>query len=134
MSRQILVSPLLRLALRLDALISLAVGAATCALATPMAAELGLGAGWMLALGLFMLAYGVVIGALGGRPRLPRWLGLTLAIGNALWALDCLLLYASGWLSPSGTGIALIAAHAVGAALLALLQGAGLRRSERLPA
>jgi hypothetical protein len=134
MRRQILVSPLLRLALRLDALISLAAGAATLALPSSVAAEVGAPSAAVTAVGVFMLGYGLLAGVLGACRRLPRWLVLVVVVGNAVWAIDSLLLFATGWIGPSPFGVALIVAQAVLVAFLSALQGAGLRRSERLPA
>ncbi len=134
MPRRIRVSPLLRLALRLDALMSLAAGAATLTRASALAAEIGAPAAAVTALGAFMLAYGLLAGVLGTCRQLPRWLVLGLVIGNALWALDSLLLLATGWIDPSWFGVSLIVAQALLVALVSALQGAGLQRSEGLPA
>lgn len=134
MHRRIRVSPLLRLALRLDALMSLAAGAATLALASALAAEVGAPTAAVTALGAFMLAYGLLAGVLGACRQLPRWLVLVVVIGNALWALDSLLLFATGWIDPSRVGVVLIVSQALLVALVSALQGAGLQRSEGLPA
>lgn len=134
MSRQIRVSPLLRHALRLDALMSLAAGAATLALPARLAGEIGAPAAAVAAVGVFMLGYGLLAGVLGACRLLPRWLVLVVVVGNALWALDSLLLFATGWIVPSPSGVALIVAQALLVASVSALQGAGLQRSERLPA
>ena len=134
MSRQIRVSPLLRLALRLDALMSLAAGAATLALTARLAGEIGAPAAAVAAVGVFMLGYGLLAGVLGACRQLPRWLVLVVVVGNALWALDSLLLFATGWIVPSPSGVALIVAQALLVASVSALQGAGLQRSESLPA
>lgn len=130
----IISSPLLRLALRLDALLSLAAGAATCSLAAPLAGELGTPAWPVWGLGLFMLGYGIAAGVLAARRHLPRWLALGVVIGNALWVVDSLLLFATGWIAPSLTGTGLIVGQALVVAVLTALQGLGLRRSAATPA
>jgi hypothetical protein len=132
--RQITVSPLLRLALRLDAALSVAAGALTLALPGTLAGELGAPASAVQAVGLFMLGYGVLAGALGACRQLPRWLVRFVVLGNTLWVLDSLLLLASGWISPRLVGSAILLAQAAAVAVLASLQGLGLQRSAALPA
>ena len=123
------VSPLLRFALRLDAIASLSVGALSVALARPLDGVVGAPPAWVLGAGLFMLGYGAVVGWLGTRPALPRWAVWTIVIGNALWALDSAVLAFSGWIAPGTLGLVLILAQAAVVALFAELQYLGLRRS-----
>lgn len=50
---------------------------------------------------------------------------------NVLWAADCLILLASGWVAPTGLGIAFVLVQAVTVLAFADLQYLGLRRSAR---
>lgn len=122
-------SSLLRFALRLDGVGSLACGALATLAAAPLAAWFQTSAGAVLAVGLFMLAYGLTVFWLGQRPHLPRWVVLAVIGGNLLWVLESLLLPLLGWISPTPLGWTLLLAQAVGVALFAQLQYSGLRRS-----
>ncbi|WP_431267624.1 hypothetical protein [Dankookia sp. P2] len=55
-------------------------------------------------------------------------------LGNALWALDSLLLLVSGWVAPTALGGSFVVAQALVVALLAELEYTGLRRSAPLAA
>ncbi len=122
-------SPLLRSALRLDAVASAAVGLLTCLLARPLDEVIGAPPAWVLGIGLFMLAYGVIIGLLSARPRLARGAVWFIVIGNTLWALESVLLTFSGWITPGTLGVALLLTQAAVVALFAELQFIGMRRS-----
>lgn len=63
------------------------------------------------------------------RERLSRT-GVWAIIGvNALWVADSILLLLTGWVAPTGFGVAFIVMQAVAVALFAELQYMGLRRS-----
>ena len=123
------VSPLLRFALRLDAVATAATGAAMAGLAGTLEPLLQLPANLLGAAGLFCLAYAAVIGVLSLRATLPRWAVWTVVIGNALWALECAALTFVGGLSPSALGIAFLLVQAVVVFGFAELQYLGLKRS-----
>lgn len=125
-------SPLLRFALRLDAVASAGVGALTCLGLQPLHALLGAPPAWVLAAGLFMLAYGLAIGWLSTRQRLDTRLLWVVIVGNLAWAVDSVLLAASGWISPQTLGLALLLGQAVAVAVFAELQYLGLRQSRAL--
>lgn len=127
--KRLTVSPLLRLALRLDALLSATAGAATLAARAPLQASLDLGAPAVTGLGVFMLAYGLTLGVLAARPTLPRALVLTVAIGNGLWALGTAAFGLGGPGTPTAFGLALVLGQAAVVAALAELQFLGYRRS-----
>ena len=74
----VLVSPLLRFALRLDAVATAVTGAAMAGLASTLAQVLNLPEPLLLGAGGFCLVYAAIIAALSLRPRLPGW---------AVWAV-----------------------------------------------
>jgi hypothetical protein len=49
-----------------------------------------------------------------------------------VWAFDSIALLCTGWLAPTGLGIAFISAQALAVALFADLEYVGLRRSTAL--
>jgi hypothetical protein len=65
---------------------------------------------------------------LGSRAALPRWIVWAVAIGNAAWAIESVLLLPSGWVRPTGLGIAFVLFQAAAVALFAALRFTGLRR------
>jgi hypothetical protein len=123
------VSPLLRFALRLDAIATAATGTAMAGLAATLEPLLQLPASLLGAAGLFCLVYAAVIGLLSLRATLPRWAVWTVVIGNALWALECAALTVVGGFSPSTLGIAFLLVQAVVVFGFAELQYLGLKRS-----
>lgn len=122
-------SPLLRFALRLDSVGSIAAGVLTIAFLQMLLTQLGAPQPWVLFVGVFMLAYGVAIGWLSARPRLPTALVWGVVIGNGLWAAGSVALAFSGLIEPTRLGIALIVGQAVAVAVFTELQYIGLRRS-----
>lgn len=124
-------SPLLRLGLRLDAILSLAAAAAVPLLLEPLGAALGLDRLHMIALAGFMFFWAALTGWMGGQARLPTWsLWLSIAV-NLEWAVASLLLPALGLFNPSPIGWAVLVAQALAVLVFAELQWLGLRRSAR---
>lgn len=125
-------SPLLRLALRLDGVISFAAGLATSIGYASLEGVLGAPAGVILAVGVFMLAYGAAIGWLSTRARIDQRLVWIVTVGNLIWAIDSVLLARSDWIAPTALGIALILGQAALVAGFSTLQFLGLRQSRAL--
>jgi len=123
------VSPLLRFALRLDAIATAGTGAAMTAFAAPLAPLLHLPLDLLTAAGVFMLVYAAIVAWLSLRSVLPRWAVWTVVVGNALWAIDCAALAFVGGLSPSALGITFLLVQAVVVFGFAELQYVGLKRS-----
>jgi hypothetical protein len=118
---------LLRLALRLDAVVTAANGAAYL-LAAPLLDDLlGLPAGWLRGIGAFLLVFGIGVWTVAARPTPPA-VG-TVVAANALWAAGSLVVAATGVGSPTTVGMVWIGLQAVVVAAFAALQIAGLRRS-----
>ena len=121
------VPSLLRLALRLDAVVTTANGAAYL-LAAPLLDDLlGLPAGWLRGIGVFLLLFGVGVWTVAARPAPPA-VG-TVVAANALWAAGSVLVAAAGVGSPTAVGTVWIGLQAVVVAAFAALQVAGARRS-----
>ncbi len=123
------VSPLLRFALRLDALGSASAGVLASLLASPLATTLGVDPQRVLAVGVFMLGYGALVGWLGLHSRLPLAWVWSVVIGNSLWVLASVALVFSDWIAPTAVGLALVLTQAAAVAVFAELQYLGLRRS-----
>ncbi len=125
-------SPLLRFALRLDGVVSFAAGLATCAGYASLDGVFGAPAGVILAIGVFMLAYGAAITWLSTRARIDLRLVWIVAVGNLVWAIDSVLLAGSGWIAATALGVALILGQAVAVVGFSALQYLGLRQSRAL--
>ena len=127
-------SPLLRLGLRLDAVLSLAAAVAVPLLMEPLVAALGLGRGQLAGLAALMFGWAGLTGWMGGQPRLTRWVVWLAIVGNLGWAVASLLLPLLGAFSPSPLGWGLLITQALAVLLFAELQWLGLRRSLLSPA
>jgi hypothetical protein len=120
---------LLRFALRLDALVTAANGAAYLALCWLLDGALGVPAVFVAAVGAFLLPFAAFVGLLASRPSPARGAVVAVIAANVLWALDSALLLAADWFTPTVAGQVVIALQAAGVAGLAALQYAGLRRA-----
>lgn len=124
-------APLLRQALLADAATSVAAGALMLLGGPALAAPLGLPAGLLMAAGAICLAWAVVTGTMSRKAALPAWAVWAVIGLNLVWVVDSLLLLASGWVAPTGLGIAFVLAQAAVVDALAVAQWVGLRRSRR---
>lgn len=122
-------STLLKRALQADAVASAASGLLMALGAGMLAEPTGLPATLLRYAGLFLLPYAALVGWMGFRPSLPRFLVWTVILGNVAWAAESVLLAFSAWVQPTGFGIAFILAQAVVVALFAALQYFGLKQS-----
>jgi CHASE2 domain-containing sensor protein len=104
------------------------------AAAGSLARWFGLPAVMLREVGLFLLAFAALVAVLGWRRASPRLLFWAVIVGNALWAVDSVLLLVSGWVAPTAPGGAFVVAQALVVALLAELEYTGLRRSAPLAA
>ncbi|ODU48073.1 hypothetical protein [uncultured Aquimonas sp.] len=130
----VLPSPLLRLGLRLDAILSLAAAAAVPLLLVPLSVALGFSREQMILIAAFMFGWAALTGWMGGQARLPAWsVWLAIAV-NVEWAAASLVLPAFGWIAPNALGWTLLVAQALGVLVFAGLQWLGLQRSERIGA
>jgi hypothetical protein len=115
---------LLRLVLKLDAVVTGVNGVAYLAAAEPLENLLGVSAGLMRPVGAFLLLFAAAVWVVSTRRVVPRAAVLAIATANAVWALGSLVFAAAGASSPStvGTVWVLLQALVVGgfAALQAL--------------
>ena len=129
MSLPVPVSPFLRRVLLADAVLSGATGTLMAIAAAPLSRLLGLPSSLLLAAGVFCLGFAAFVGALAGRAHAPRGILWFVVIGNALWAIDSVVLLVTGWVDPTVLGIAFVLFQAAVVAVLAELQFLGLRRA-----
>jgi hypothetical protein len=114
-----------------DAVASGATGA-LCVLAPgALARWFGLPAGLLAGAGVVMLLWAATLAWLALRQAgPPRKAVAAIAVLNAIWVVDSLLLLAiPGWVAPTTLGVVFVLAQAVVVADLALLQWLGLRAS-----
>jgi hypothetical protein len=123
-------STLLTRALQADAVASAGQGLLMVAGAGMLDGVTGLPTDLLRYAGLFLLPYAALVGWMGFRPSLPRWLVWTVILGNVAWAAESVLLAFSAWVQPTGFGIAFVLAQAFVVALFAALQFLGLKRSQ----
>ena len=124
---------MLRLALRVDAVTTGAMGIAAAAAAPALDTALGIPAGWLVGLGLFVAAYAGVLAWCAARPRIPAAMAWTVVAGNLDWALVSVVAVAAGWFEFTTLGAAVVIAQAVVAVAFAELQFMGARRARRAP-
>jgi hypothetical protein len=117
---------LLRLALRLDAVVSGLNGAAYLLLAGPLSDLLGLSAGVLRGVGVFLLVYGAAVWLVGDRPATPAVRAVI--TGNLLWTAGSIAVVVADLGTPTTVGAAWLVLQAVVVAGFAALQIAGLRR------
>jgi hypothetical protein len=131
---RIIPSAFLRRVLWADAASCFGMGLLLALAATPLARWFGLPGVMLREVGLFLLLFAALVAVLALRRASPRLLFWAVIIGNALWALDSVLLLVSGWVTPTTLGGAFVVAQALVVALLAELEYSGLRRSAPLAA
>ena len=119
-------SAFLRYALLGDALASGATGLLAFAGADALAGLLGLPQPLLRYAGLALLPYGLVVAWLGSRPGVPRGAVWAVVAANVLWAVDSVVLLASGWVAPTMLGVAFVIFQAAAVAAFAAAQAYGL--------
>ena len=114
---------LLRVALKLDAVVTGANGAAYLALAGPLSDLLGLEAALLRAVGAFLLVFAAASGSPGTRGAVQA-----IIVANVVWAAGSIVAAIAGWGSPETVGTVWMVLQAVVVAGFAELQLTGLRR------
>src|SRR5687767_5344248 len=99
---------LVRLALKLDAAASGALGLLAAVAAPVLDGLLGIPAALSVPLGLFLVAYAAAVWLTGTRARVSRTAVWTIIGLNVLWAVDSVAIVAAGWLSPTTLGVAFV--------------------------
>jgi hypothetical protein len=121
-------SGLLRLALRLDAAASGALGLLSLAAAPALDELLGAPRAVLWPIGLFLVAYAAALWVAASRTRVSRPFVWAVIVGNALWVVASVAVVVIGPFALTGLGVAFVLAQAAAVALLADLQFLGLRR------
>lgn len=123
--------PLLRLALRLDGAVSGLAGVLTLALPGGVASMLGAPDAAVVAVGVFMLAYGLSLLLLAQARTAPAALLWGTVIGNGLWVAGSVALAFSSVIAPTTLGLFVLVGQAVAVFGLTEMQFIGLRRCLR---
>jgi hypothetical protein len=118
---------LLRLAMRADAIIVGLTGIALLAAAAPLSSFTGIPKSVEYGVGIFSVAYGIVVFALAALQRV-RPAGIGTAIANALCTVLAIVVVVADLLPLTTAGVVLVIAAGVYTAVFAELQYAGVRR------
>jgi hypothetical protein len=122
-------SSFLRLALLADAAVSGATGLAMMLGAGVVDGLLGVPGVLLRYAGLSLMPFAALVAFLATRENLSRPAAWAVVAYNALWAVDSIVLMASGWIAPTALGYAFIAFQALVVAIFAKLQYIGLRKA-----
>lgn len=120
---------LLRGALKLDAVVTGANGVAYLAAAGALDGLLGVPAGFLRAIGAFLVVFAAAVWLTGARRSISRTAATAVVAANALWVADSVLFAALGWHSPDTAGTVWTLMQAATVAGFAALQYAGLRKA-----
>ncbi|WUI03452.1 hypothetical protein OHR68_17090 [Spirillospora sp. NBC_00431] len=122
---------LLRLSLRLDAVVTGANGLAYLILAGPLDDLLGLDAGPGRAIGAFLVLYAAAVWAIS-TPARPRALAVNAVVeANLMWAVLSVVAVAAGWFSLTAVGGVWAVLQAIVVGGFAAVQYTAQRRSRR---
>jgi hypothetical protein len=122
---------LLRLALKLDAVASGALGALSLAGCAVLDGLLGIPIALLVPAGMFLVAYAASVWAVGTRLRISTTAAWAVVAVNLVWAADSVALVLAGWLPLTTFGFAFVLTQAAAVFLFADLQLLGLRRGRR---
>ena len=123
---------LVRVALKLDAVVTGANGAAYLAGASLLDGPLGMPTSFLRAVGAFLIVFAACVWYTATREQVNRaavWAIVTL---NALWVVDSLALVALDWYSPTTGGAVWAVMQAIVVGAFAGLQAYALRSSRRV--
>jgi hypothetical protein len=123
-------TPLLRLALKLDAIVTGANGAAYLVAAGPLGDLLGLSPALLRGTGAFLVAFAAAVWLTATRRSISRPAVYAIVAANAIWAVDSIVAAIAGWGTPDTAGTVWIVLQAIVVAGFAELQLAGLRRKD----
>ncbi|WP_232661169.1 hypothetical protein [Pseudonocardia sp. TRM90224] len=116
----------LRLALRLDAAGSGALGLGGLVGATALAPLLGTTSTAMMATGGFLVVYALALVVIAGRPAISRPAAWTVVVGNSVWVLASIVTAMGGPLT--AIGVAVVLAQAAAVLVFIDMEWLGLRR------
>ena len=112
----------LRTALKLDAIVTGANGAAYLVAAGPLEDLLGLSPALLRGIGAFLLLFSAVVWIVGSRPQVSSSAALAVIAVNVLWAADSIAFLAAGLSDPTTFGAIWIVMQALVVAGFAGLQ------------
>jgi hypothetical protein len=118
-------------ALRLDAIVTAANGAAYLAAAGPLSDLLGLDATLLRAVGAGLLAFAAVVWLVASARRMSRPAPATIIALNAAWVVGSVAAVLADLGTPTTVGAVWLIAQALVVAGFVELQVSGLRRAER---
>ena len=121
----------LRLALKLDAVASGALGALSLAASAVLDDLLGTPLALLVPVGIFLLAYAAFVWTCGTQRRINRTAAWAVVGINLLWVLDSVGLVVAGWFPLTAPGVAFVLAQAAAVALFAAAQIYGLRKTDQ---
>lgn len=119
----------LRRALVIDGVVSGAMGVMLALAASALSDPLGLPNLLLRLAGVSLLPYAALLFYLSARATIPRQAAWGVVGLNLLWVAASVLLPISGWVDPTGLGVAFVLGQALAVAAFADLQYLGLRRS-----
>ena len=120
---------LLRLALRLDAVVTAGNGAAYLVAAEPVGDLLGLAPALLRGAGAFLLVFAALVWVTATRAEPARTAVLGVVAVNAAWAMSSVVAAIAGWGTPTTAGTVWIVAQALVVGAFAELQLLRLRRA-----
>lgn len=123
------VTPFLRTALTVDALVSGAAGILMIAGAGPLAPLLDLPRELLFWAGIALVPFVAMLVIVARRPAVPRLVVIDIVAINALWVAASFGLLASGAVAPNALGVAFVAAQAIAVAALGAWQALALRQA-----
>lgn len=115
-------------ALKLDAVVSGANGAAYLVAAGPLGDLLGIAPALLRVLGAVLVLYAAVLVLIATRRAIPRPVGLAIVTANAAWAIGSIVVVGADWTAPTTAGAVWIVAQALVVAGFAELQAMALKR------
>jgi hypothetical protein len=89
----------------------------------------GLPSGLLRYAGISLLPFAAFVVYLASRESLSPTGVWTVIVLNALWTADSFLLFATGWVTPTQLGYALVSGQALGVGVFAGLEYVGLKKS-----
>lgn len=117
-----------RLALKLDAVVTGLNGIAYVALATVLDSFFGVTTGVQYPVGVFLILYALGVLAVGTRTEINRTGLVAVIAANLMWVVASLVVAVSGALSPTGVGTVWIVLQSLTVGGFAALQYIGLKR------
>jgi len=120
---------LLRVALKLDAVVTGANGLAYLALAGPLGDLFDVPASFLRGIGAFLVVFAALVWIVGSRARIAIGAAAAVAAANAAWVVATAVMLIAGWHDPGTVGAVWAALQAAVVAGFAALQVAGCEQA-----